>query len=409
MKKTFRKGFSFRLKPSADIEARLANYVVAGRFLWNKALALNLDRLENKKNLLWYQELSFWLTLWKQSEEYGFLKESPSQTLQQKLRDLDRAFKDAFDKKQPLKRIPKFKKKGISDNLRYPQGFKIDEEKKRIFLPKIGWINYRKSRSIIGNPKNVTLSRKGEYWYISIQTEYEKKIIPHPSQSIVGVDMGIKRFATLSDGEIFNPLNSFAKLKVKLKRYQRHLAKKTKFSANWKKQRRKISSLHEHIARARRDYLHKISTKISKSHAMIVVENLNVKSMSKSAKGNKKSPGKNVKAKSGLNRGILDQGWSLFVSMLGYKLEILGGELIKVPSQHTSQICPYCTHQSKENRKTQAQFECVECGHRANADDVGALNILARGHRVLACGVDSLESSMKQEPVGSSNTSLLVG
>ena len=137
MKKILRKGYLFRLKPSAEVKAKLANHAEAGRFLWNKIFALNLSRLENKHNLIWYQEMSFWLTLWKKSEEDGFLKEAPSQALQQKLRDLDKAFKDAFDKKQPLKRIPKFKKKGMSDALRYPQGLKVDEDQKRIFLPKL--------------------------------------------------------------------------------------------------------------------------------------------------------------------------------------------------------------------------------------------------------------------------------
>jgi len=112
MKKLLHKGFLFRLKPSADIEAKLTNYVGAGRFLWNKVLALNLSRLENKQNLLWYSEMSFWLTLWKKSEEYGFLKESPSQALQQKLRDLDKAFKEAFDKKQRCETHSKIQTKG---------------------------------------------------------------------------------------------------------------------------------------------------------------------------------------------------------------------------------------------------------------------------------------------------------
>jgi len=142
---------------------------------------------------------------------------------------------------------------------------------------------------------------------------------------------------------------------------------------------------------------------------MVVVEELQVKNMSKSAKGNEEFPGKDVKAKSGLNRGILDQGWGIFSSMLEYKLEELGGRLVKVPPHHTSQICPCCNHQAKENRKTQSRFACENCGHVANADDVGAINILARGHRVLACGVGLLEPSMKQEPVGSSDTNLLVG
>ena len=131
------------------------------------------------------------------------------------------------------------------------------------------------------------------------------------------------------------------------------------------------------IARTRRDYLHKISTKISKSHAMVIVEELQIRNMSKSAKGDEETPGKNVKAKSGLNRGILDQGWGIFSSMLDYKLEESGGQLAKVPPHHTSQICPCCTYEAKENRKTQSRFECENCGHTANADDVAAIRSTA--------------------------------
>ncbi|WP_044414287.1 RNA-guided endonuclease InsQ/TnpB family protein, partial [Thiomicrospira microaerophila] len=111
-------------------------------------------------------------------------------------------------------------------------------------------------------------------------------------------------------------------------------------------------------------------------------------------------PGKNVKAKSGLNKAILDQGWGMFVQMLEYKQAWLGGEVLKVNPKHTSQTCPCCGHVAKENRLTQSKFECVECGYTENADLVGALNVLARGHRVLACGVETLVPTVKQEPVG---------
>ena len=123
----------------------------------------------------------------------------------------------------------------------------------------------------------------------------------------------------------------------------------------------------------------------------------------------KLNPKLRFKAKSSLNRGILDQRWGIFSSMLDYKLEESGGQLVKVCPRYTSQICPCCNYQEEENRKSQFRFVCENWGHAANADDVGAINILARGHRVLACGVGSLEPSMEQEPVGSSDTSLLVG
>jgi len=407
MKKIIRKAFRFRINANTELIHQLSEYVGCCRFLWNKALALNLSRLEESQKILWYQELSFWMTLWKQSDEYSFLSKAPSQALQHKLKDLDRAFRDAFDKKQPLKKIPKFKRKWTSDSFRYPQGFKVPKNTNRIFLPKIGWISYRKSRDITGTVKNITVSRKGKHWYISIQTEQEKEIQLPSMLLSVGIDVGVKRFATLSNGTFFLPLNKFKALKHKLILHQRRLAKKVKFSSNWKKQKRKIAMLHEHIAHARHDYLHKISTKLSKSHAVIAVEDLNVKQMTRSAKGNTDSPGKRVNIKKRLNQSILDQGWSRFVSMLEYKLMWRGGTLIKVSPKYTSQTCPRCKYISEKNRKTQSEFECVECGHKGHADHVGALNILARGRSGFSLWSGSIDLTLKQEPAGFSDMDLL--
>ena len=404
MKQTIRKAFKFRLNPNSDQVQKMVEFAGANRFVWNKALALNLLRLKNKQPMLWYNELAFWLGLWKQSNEYGFLKTVHSQPLQQTLKNLERAFKDGFDKKQPLKRIPKYKKKSLSDSFRYPQGFKLEQASNKVFLPKIGWVKYRNSRQVIGDVKNMTISRKGKYWYVSIQTEYEADIKRHSSISMVGIDMGITRFATLSDGSYVSPLNSFRKLSKKLAFEQRKLSKKVRFSANWKKQKQIITRLHERIVNARSDFLHKTSTNISKNHAMIVVEDLKVRNMSKSAKGDISRPSRNVKAKSGLNKSILDQGWGMFVQMLEYKQCWSGGEVLKVNPKYTSQTCPSCGHVSKNNRLTQSRFECVECGYSENADLVGALNVLARGHRVLACGVETLVSTLKQEPVFTEST-----
>ncbi|SIO27907.1 RNA-guided endonuclease InsQ/TnpB family protein [Nitrosomonas cryotolerans] len=408
MKQIIRKAFKSRLNPNSDQVQKMVEFAGANRFVWNKALAMNLFRLEQKQPLLWYNELSFWLKLWKSSEDYGFLKTVHSQPLQQALKNLEKVFKDGFDKKQPLKRIPKFKKKGLSDSFRYPQGFKLEQESSKVFLPKIGWVKYRNSRQVIGDVKNMTISRKGGYWYVSIQTEYETELKRHSSTSMIGVDMGVTRFATLSDGPYVEPLNSFRKLSKKLAFEQRKLSKKVRFSANWKKQKQIITRLHERIANARLDFLHKTSTEISKNHAMVVVENLKIGNMSKGAKGSVEKHGKNVKAKSGLNKSILDQGWGMFVSFLEYKQACSGGDVLKVNPQYTSQTCPRCQHVSRDNRKSQSAFECTECGFKANADLVGALNVLERGHRLLACGVETLVSSKKQEPVGSSNTNLLL-
>jgi putative transposase len=378
-----RKAFKYRLDTTVETEQLMSQYAGNCRFLWNKALALNLHHLDNKEPLLWYQELDWFSKLWKQSDDYGFLALSPAQTLQQTLKQLERAFRDAFDKTQPLKQIPTFKKRGDRDSFTFPQGFKI--EGKRIFLPKIGWVNFRKSRDIVGTAKNVTVSRQGKHWFVSIQVEIELPEPIHPSPAMVGVDMGVKRLFTLSDGDFEEPVE----VKVwqdKIKRLQKRLAKKVKFSNNWRKLKDKINRLHTKIANIRCDILHKLSTTLSKSHAVIVLEDLQITNMTKSAKGDWENPGRMVKQKSGLNRVILNQGWGMFKTFLEYKQQWLGGQVLYVDPRHTSQTCPDCHHVRKDNRQTQERFACVVCGHVEHADVVGAKNILERGHRLLACG-----------------------
>ena len=177
------------------------------------------------------------------------------------------------------------------------------------------------------------------------------------------------------------------------------MSRKVKFSNNWKKAKAKVQKMHTAIANARKDFLHKTSTTISQNHALVCIEDLQVKNMSRSSKGNREQHGKKVAQKSGLNRSILDQGWGEFRRQLDYKAQWNGGILLAVSSQHTSQTCPCCGHVSKENRQTQAKFLCTDCGYENHADVVGAINVLERGYRLLARG-ESVQSdrSMKQEP-----------
>ena len=304
-----------------------------------------------------------------------FLKECHSQVLQQSLKDLDRAYTNFFEKRA---NFPKYRKKFRHDSIRFPQGVELDEVKQKIRLPKIGWVGYRKSQDIIGTIKNVTIIRRGDKWDVCIQTEYEDNP-PAPTPSEIGIDMGVKYFATLSDGKVFEPLSPFKREREKLAILQKELARQKKGSRNSRKTKRKIARLHRHIADSRRDFLHKTSTRIAQNHSTVYVEDLKVSNMSASAAGTIENPGKKVKQKSGLNRSILDQGWYAFSRMLSYKLERKGGKLIKVDPRNTSRTCPQCGLVSAENRKTQASFACVACGYRANADLVGAINVLRAG------------------------------
>ena len=338
--------------------------------------------------------------------ETPWLKDAPCHPLQHALKDLERAYKNFFAKRADF---PRFKRKGGGESFRYPDAkqFKLDAANGRIFLPKLGWMRLALSREVLGTIKNATISLSAGKWYVSIQTEREV-VQPVPTASTaIGIDMGITRFATLSDGTFYAPLNSFKKHEQRLARYQRRMSRKVKFSKNWHKAKRKVQAIHTRIGNARRDYLHKTSTTISQNHAMVCIEDLQVRNMSKSAAGNAEQPGKNVQAKGGLNKAILDQGWFEFRRQLAYKLGWNGGTLVAVPAHNTSRTCPCCGHIAKENRLSQAKFACVDCGYEENADVVGAMNVLARGHRVAACGEDgsgrgrkitTKPASVKQEP-----------
>jgi len=388
-----RQAYKFQLKTNLSQARQMRRFAGACRFVFNQALALQKAKYEAGNKKLSYADLCVELLTLKSSNPW--LGESPSQTLQQSLKDLERSYTNFFAKRADF---PCFKKKGLSSSFRFPQGCKLDQANNRIFLPKLGWMHYRNSREVLGEVKNVTVSHSCGHWYISVQTEREVSDAKHPSTSAIGVDMGIAQFATLSNGHVFAAVNSFKQKQKQLARYQRAFSRKVKFSQNWKKQKSKIGKLHQTIANIRKDYLHKTTTIISQNHAMIVIEDLQVKNMSKSASGNLNKPGRHVKAKSGLNRSILDQGWFEFRRQIEYKQVWRGGNVLAVPPQYTSQRCSCCGTVSKENRQSQAKFACIACGYQANADVNAAMNILAAGHAVLACGeIVQQDNSVKQE------------
>lgn len=355
------------------------------RFVFNQALALQKERYEQGEKKLGYAGLCKLLTEWRNSSETAWLADAPVHPLQQTLKDLERAYSNFFAKRADF---PRFKKKGQSDSFRYPdpKQVKLDQANSRVFLPKLGWLRYRNSREVLGAVKNITVSQSCGKWFVSIQTEREVEQ-PLPQGGAVGIDMGITRFATLSDGTCYSPLNSFKRHETALRRAQQSMSRKTKFSNNWKKAKARVQRIHSRIGNARRDYLHNATTTISQNHAMVCIEDLQVRNMSKSAAGTTEKPGKKVRAKSGLNKSILDQGWFEFRRQLDYKLAWSGGYLIVVPPQNTSRTCPACGHVSAENRTSQAKFACVECGFEENADLVGAINILRAGHARFACEV----------------------
>ena len=355
------------------------------RFVFNKALALQKAYYEQGQKRLGYAGLCKLLTQWRNDAETPWLKDAPTHPLQQALKDLERAYANFFAKRTAF---PQFKKKGQRDSFRYPdpKQIKLDAGNSRIFLPKLGWLRYRNSRALLGKVKNVTVSQSCGKWFLSIQTEREIEQ-QTPNGGAVGIDVGIIRFATLSDGSYIESLRSFKEHEAVLRKAQQAMSRKAKFSKNWKKAKLHVQRIHSRIRNARRDFLHKASTKISNSHAMVCIEDLKVQNIARSAAGTSTELGKNVRAKSGLNKSIYDQGWFEFRRQLTYKLAWKGGHLVAVPPRNTSRTCPCCDYVSANNRRTQARFLCIECGFEENADVVGAINVLRAGHARFACEV----------------------
>ncbi len=419
--------YKFRLLPNKEQEILLNQAIGSARFVWNQVLAKSFEMFAKNERIR-YETIEKKLLPLKKTPEFSFLGQTYSACLQQKIKDLAKAWDKFFNpkeqaklKQKPFKAkkpkffklpdggevqlrplMPRFKKKSDGE-----QSFRLPFNDcevigDRVSLPKkTGWIKFKKSQEIVGKITSITIKKICGLWYVSfcINREIEQPL--HPSKSAIGVDLGIKKLITTSDGQVFDPINSFKANQVKIARLQRKLKKKTKFSENWKKLNLKINKLHHHIANIRHDYLHKVTTTLSKNHAMIVVEDLKVANMSKSAKGSIEKKGKNVKAKSGLNKSILDQGWSMLVGMLEYKQQWRGGLLVKVDPKYTSQTCSSCGHVAKENRLTQAKFSCVECSFSENADINASRNILAVGHTVLSveggCGKGRLVKQKASE------------
>ncbi len=388
--------FKYELRPNGQQERQLRRFAGSCRFVFNKALALQKDRYEQSEKKLGYAGLCKRLIEWKTEHATVWLKDTPSQALQQSLKDLERAYTNFFAKRAEF---PRFKKKGCSDSFRYPQGTKLDQANSRIFLPKLGWLRYRNSRTVLGAVKNVTVSQSCNKWFVSIQTERDVEA-PIPKGDAIGIDLGVARFAAFDrplpafKGEDhLAPLNSFKKHQARLRKAQRAMSRKTKFSNNWTKAKARVQRIHSQIGHARRDYLHKATTLISQNHAMVCIEDLQVRNMSKSSAGTVDQPGRHVRAKSGLNRSILDQGWFEFRRQLDYKLQWNGGWLVAVPARNTSRTCPACAHVSADNRRTQSQFRCMDCGFEENADVVGAINVLRAGHARFACEVSDATRS----------------
>jgi putative transposase len=377
------KAYRIQLRTRPAVEAQLRRYAGMGRWVWCKALAEQRARQARGEKYAGHAEMCRWLTAWRNDPATAWLAQGPIHPQQQVLRRLDEAYRRFFSKAGGF---PSFKKRGEEPGIRFPdpKQFSMDAANGRIKLPKLGWVRLRMSQPVEGVLRNVSITRKGSKWFASLQVETSETVAALGVAPTLGIDLGIAQFAAMSNGTTVAPLKALAKQQVRLKRYQRAVARKKKGSANRRKAVARLGALHRRIAHQRSDWLHKLTTYLADKHPVIALEDLRIKNMSASAAGTVEAPGKNVLAKAGLNRSILDAAWGKFARQLTYKLEWRGGRVIWVNPAYRSRTCRMCGHESAENRKSQALFACVACGHAENADVHAAKNILAAGHAVWA-------------------------
>ena len=270
----------------------------------------------------------------------------------------------------------------------------LDRRWSSVLVPKVGWIAVRRSRDLPDwKPYRVTRDRSGR-WHVAFAAIPDP--IPAPGTGeVVGVDRGVKAAVALSTGGMSSPAGLRPKEAVRLRRLQRRLARAQRGSNHRAVVKAQIARLKAREADRRKDWVEKTSTGLARGFDVIRVEDLNVRGMTRSARGTLDAPGRNIRQKAGLNRGILAAGWSALLTRLEHKAP---GRVEKINPAYTSQTCNACKHVARESRESQAVFRCVTCGHSDHADINAAKNI-ADGRSVTARG-DRAKSarSVKREP-----------
>ncbi|WP_186776659.1 RNA-guided endonuclease InsQ/TnpB family protein [Streptomyces salinarius] len=318
------------------------------------------------------------------------------------LRRLDKAFQAFFRRVKAGQSpgYPRFKGAGHFDTVIFPKdgdGCRWDstphDAQTRVRLQGVGHVRVHQHRPVQGRVRTISVKREGNRWYAVLACDNVRAEELPSTGSNIGIDVGIAHFLTTSDGEhVANP-RFLQAMADELAEAQRHLATFPKRTRQRTKRHRaavrKVAKLHRRIRRQRADFHHKTARVLITDHDVIVHEQLNTVGMTKSPapKADPEQPGSflpnGAAAKTGLNRSILDAGWAQFLAILANKAESAGRLTVSVDPRNTSRTCPACGHVAKENRVTQARFQCTTCGFAANADHVGATNVLNRAGLVL--------------------------
>ena len=364
------RAYKYELNPTEAQRLALSKMMGCVRFVYNLALETKITAYSMGKNLSCFELINQLPDLKKDLE---WLRECPSQPLQQTISNLDAAYTNFFKKRAGF---PKFKSKKNKQSVRFPSNIKVDFENFTVDIPKIRTVKFFKDRRFKGEIKQATISKTPTFrYFISVLVETGKPVIatkPIKEKTTVGIDFGVKTFATLSDGTFFANNHFFKKAQKTLRIEQRKLSRRYKKGAkeqskSYQKQRLLVAKLYEKITSKRHDYLHKISTSIIKKYDTIYLEDLNIAGMLKNNK---------------LSLAIAETSWNEFESMLKYKAEWYGKNLLYIGRfEPSSKLCSNCGTINKELQLKDREWTCDNCGTTHDRDGNAATNIKVMGLR----------------------------
>ena len=419
------RAYKYRLYPTVDQQQKLNQFFAAVRWVYNAALEQRNIYGRKQGSDPFERDSSF--TAPRQSKELHYkvrngveglrtdedlkwISETPKDCLDAALRDLDEAFSRFFDnlKKGIPGGYPSWRSADRNNSLSFKafsrkiiNGVSVAKPmvvfgQDCVTIPKLGRIRYKRHRKFYGDPKTVEVIREGTEYYVILVTQHKVKEVKHTGGDIA-VDLGVSLPVCLSNGEHIGPDHGLEVLDAKARMAQKKLSRAKKGSIRRHKAKLHLGALKRKQARRRTARTHRITTELTRRFRFIGLEDLKVKNMTASAKGDADNPGKKVKQKSGLNRVILNVSFHKIREQIVYKAEKTGTQVVFVDPKYTSQRCNVCGHVDKENRRSQAEFNCTNCPHVDHADRNGARNVLQGAY--ISAGVSARRKSPSKSTV----------